>query len=541
MSRPSGGKALFCVMHMIKAFLAYGSRKFNRLKVKHKFALAILANIALVLVVFVVLIHSYQKQNLIQNQERKNESLVRNMASEAVDPILVKNYLQLDMLVKSVQEAGSARDAYIMDSSGKVLAHTDKSFLGEQVIRSELDSHRLGQAMDWSDQGIRLYTRPITVQDSVLGHAVLGVDQEQEALMVARDLRGLHKTLALVSGLLFVVGMVSSSFLAGLLTQRLSCLKQNMQQVQHGNLNVEIPCENQVSEHEVFLAMSGDCPTQDRCLALEKGFLNIPQQCLQCSVYELACGDEVGELNLAFNQMVQDLRQNIRKLEQANLEKSRMERLSLLGQMSAQVAHEVKNPLNSIIGAAHYLRTNFEGQILREFLQIIEEESQRLSDIVTNFLNFSKPAQPSLVHSDVNEVVRNTISLVERELEEKGVHVVFEPDQALRPFKLDAAKIKQALLNILLNASQATQAGDNLEVSTAQESGQVVLKVSDTGCGMDQEALDNMFKPFFTTKVRGSGLGLAIAEQNIRDLGGSIQVESTEGHGSTFTIMLPVQ
>ncbi|MFP4286001.1 MAG: ATP-binding protein [Desulfovermiculus sp.] len=528
-------------MHMIKAFLAYGSRKFNRLKVKHKFALAILANIALVLVVFVVLIHSYQKQNLIQNQERKNESLVRNMASEAVDPILVKNYLQLDMLVKSVQEAGSARDAYIMDSSGKVLAHTDKSFLGEQVIRSELDSHRLGQAMDWSDQGIRLYTRPITVQDSVLGHAVLGVDQEQEALMVARDLRGLHKTLALVSGLLFVVGMVSSSFLAGLLTQRLSCLKQNMQQVQHGNLNVEIPCENQVSEHEVFLAMSGDCPTQDRCLALEKGFLNIPQQCLQCSVYELACGDEVGELNLAFNQMVQDLRQNIRKLEQANLEKSRMERLSLLGQMSAQVAHEVKNPLNSIIGAAHYLRTNFEGQILREFLQIIEEESQRLSDIVTNFLNFSKPAQPSLVHSDVNEVVRNTISLVERELEEKGVHVVFEPDQALRPFKLDAAKIKQALLNILLNASQATQAGDNLEVSTAQESGQVVLKVSDTGCGMDQEALDNMFKPFFTTKIRGSGLGLAIAEQNIRDLGGSIQVESTEGHGSTFTIMLPVQ
>ncbi|MFO7877940.1 MAG: ATP-binding protein [Desulfovermiculus sp.] len=526
---------------MIKAFLSFWSRKINRLKVKHKFALAILANIALVLAVFVVLVHSYQKQNLIKNQERKNKSLVRNMATEAVDPVLVKNYLQLDMLVKSVQEAGSAQDAYILDSSGKVLAHTDKRFLGERVPVSGSDRKELKQALDRPDSGIRLYLRPISVQDVVLGHAVLGVDRDQEALMLARDLRGLHRTLALVSGVLLVVGMVSSSFLAGLLTQRLSRLKQNMQQVQHGNLNVEIPCENRISEHEVFLAMSGDCPTQDSCLALEKDFLNIPQQCLQCRVYELACGDEVGELNLAFNQMVQDLRHNIRKLEQANLEKSRMERLSLLGQMSAQVAHEVKNPLNSIIGAAHYLRTNFQGQILREFLQIIEEESQRLSDIVTNFLNFSKPAQPNLVHSNVNEVVRNTLSLVEQELDEKEVQLVFEPDQDLLPFKLDAAKIKQALLNILLNASQATQAGDKIEVSTAKDNGQVVLQVSDSGCGMNQEALDNLFKPFFTTKVRGSGLGLAIAEQNIRDLGGSIQVESAEGQGSTFIILLPVQ
>jgi signal transduction histidine kinase len=141
----------------------------------------------------------------------------------------------------------------------------------------------------------------------------------------------------------------------------------------------------------------------------------------------------------------------------------------------------------------------------------------------------------------VNEVVKNTVSLVEQEMEEKGVHLVFEPDQTLRPFRLDAAKIKQALLNILLNASQATQVGDSIEVRTAQDNGQVVLQVLDTGCGMAQEVLDNLFKPFFTTKVRGSGLGLAIAEQNIRDLGGSIQVESAVGQGSTFTILLPVQ
>jgi signal transduction histidine kinase len=93
----------------------------------------------------------------------------------------------------------------------------------------------------------------------------------------------------------------------------------------------------------------------------------------------------------------------------------------------------------------------------------------------------------------------------------------------------------------LINAAQATPAGGRVEIRTGQDNGQVRLEVEDSGRGMDQEVLDNLFKPFFTTKVRGSGLGLAIAEQNIRDLGGSIQVESSEGQGSRFIILLPVR
>lgn len=524
----------------MKAALAWFYRKLNRLKLRHKFALAILANIALVLTVFVVLVHSYQKQNLLQSQDQKNQSLVRNMASEAVDPILVNNYLQLDAAVASIQEAVSASQAYIVDRSGRILAHTDKSFLGQKMPSlPALESDNSGLSRDLTDARLQFYVQPISVQGSLLGHAVLGVDKEREAQMVARDLRGLHNTLALVSGVLFLVGAISSSYLSGLLTKRLNSLKQNMQKVQQGNLNVQIPGENQVPEYEVRLARSRDCPNKDSCLALEQGFQNMPQQCLQCRVYGLACGDEVGELVLAFNNMVHDLRSNLEKLKQANLEKSRLERLSLMGQMSAQVAHEVKNPLNAILGSARYLQLNFQGRLLQEFLQVIQEESERLSDIVSEFLNFSKPGQLNKSVSDLNVMIKDTQQLVEDDIRESQLELGFQPGSNLQPFAFDYPKFKQALLNLLLNAIQACEPGDKILVRSWQENGWAFVLVQDTGQGIAEEDQEQIFKPFYTTKIRGTGLGLAIVEQCVRDHEGGVRLQSSPDQGTSFEIFIP--
>jgi signal transduction histidine kinase len=523
----------------MKAILAWLNRKLNRFKLRHKFALAILVNIALVLVVFVLLVHSYQKQNLLQSQKQKNESLVRNMASEAVDPMLVNNYLQLDAVVGSAQEAVSASQAYILDSSGRVLAHTDKTHLGQKMPLPTAEDDGSGSNRDWADAGLQFYVQPISVQGSLLGHAVLGVDKEREAQMVARDLRGLHNTLALVSGVLFLVGVISSSYLSGLLTKRLSRLKENMQKVQQGNLEVQIPGENQVPESEVRKVKSRDCPSQDRCLALEQGFQNVPQQCLQCRVYELACGDEVGELILAFNNMVYDLRSNLEKLKQANLEKSRLERLSLMGQMSAQVAHEVKNPLNSILGSARYLQLNFQGQLLQEFLQVIQEESERLSDIVSEFLNFSKPGQLNKSVSDLNMMIKDTQQLVASDIRDSQVELETELGSDIQPFAFDYPKLKQAMLNLLLNAIQACSPGDKIQVSSWQDSGWAGILVQDPGPGIAEEEQEQIFKPFYTTKLRGTGLGLAIVEQCVRDHQGQIRLQSTPGLGTSLEILIP--
>ena len=522
--------------------MSSGRSFLGRLKLRHKFTVAILTNIAVILICFGVMIHTFQEQELIDNLEERNLSLARNMASEAEDGLLMRNLQQLDRLVRSVQESIDAAYVLVLDRNNTIVAHTDRARLGEQRFQP---GKRKAQVREVDGQAARLkeYAIPVSIREEHLGWCVLGVNKHKDEAKVASGLHELRTRLIMVSSGLFLLAFITSSLLAALLTKRLRLLREKMRQVQLGDFTVSVP-EGKMPVCSDFLSCEQtQCPAhgQAKCWTVANRFLEQYKNCLDCAVYTKSAGDEIGELNLAFNQMVQDLRRNMRKLEQANLEKSRMERLSLLGQMSAQVAHEIKNPLNSIIGAAHYLRSNFQGQILREFLQVIEEESQRLSDIVTNFLNFSKPTQPNLVHSDLNEVVKNTLGLVEQEAEEQGVSLGFEPDRGLRPFKFDAAKIKQSLLNIVINAAQATPSGGHIAVRTGQGNGQVRLEVADNGCGMDQEVLDNLFKPFFTTKVRGSGLGLAIAEQNIRDMGGSIQVDSTEGQGTTFTILLPVQ
>ncbi|WP_051564554.1 ATP-binding protein [Desulfovermiculus halophilus] len=514
----------------------------SRLKLRHKFTLAILVNIGIILLCFVAMIHTFQEQELVDNVEQRNLSLVRNMASEAADGLLMRNLQHLDSLVRSAQESIDAAYVLVLDATDRIVAHTDRNRLGEQRAepgKQELQVRTVGTGA----APLKEYSVPVSIRGEHLGWCILGVNKHKDEARVASGLRELRTKLIVVSGGLFILAFGSSLFLASLLTKRMRLLRDKMRQVQLGDFTVSVPEGKMPVCSEYLNCGHTQCPAhgQTKCWTIANRFLEQYKSCLDCAVYTKSAGDEIGELNLAFNQMVQDLRHNIRKLEQANLEKSRMERLSLLGQMSAQVAHEIKNPLNSIIGAAHYLRANFQGQILREFLQIIEEESQRLSDIVTNFLNFSKPAQPSLVRNDLNEVVKNTLSLVEQEVEDRGVALHCEPDRNLRPFKFDAAKVKQALLNILINASQATQSGDRITVRTSQDNGWISLEVADTGCGMDEEALDNLFKPFFTTKVRGSGLGLAIAEQNVRDLGGSIQVESPQGEGSRFTVWLPAQ
>lgn len=515
--------------------------RINRLKLRHKLALAILGNIGVVLLVFSLIIDHYQKDRLLATMEQKNLSLARNQASEAVDSLLMRNYLQLDILVSSSQEAILAKYACIVDDRGTVIAHTNKEKLGEH--RDLHETHKL-MTRDQEQNGlvIREYIVPIAIKGELLGHSILGVDKYKEAGLVARNLSKLRSNLLWVSAALFLLGVVSSSLMSGALTKRIRSLKDRMFQVQKGNLDVAMPEEPCPRCSELLSCKQTQCQAYSSsmpCWTIEGTMHSSYRDCLSCYVYRRASGDEIGELNLAFNQMVTELRSNIEKLEQASLEKSRLERLSMLGQMSAQVAHEIKNPLNAIKGSAHYLKNNFQGAMLHEFLEVIEKESERLSDIVTNFLNFSKPGPPVMQLTDLNQMVRETLRLAQGEARDKGISLNFEADEDLPTLKFDYAKIKQALLNLLVNAIQASPQNSVVVLRTQADNGEVRLSVRDSGPGIDPESLENLFKPFYTTKVRGSGLGLAIAEQNVREHLGRIEVSGQAGAGALFTIVIP--
>ena len=228
------------------------------------------------------------------------------------------------------------------------------------------------------------------------------------------------------------------------------------------------------------------------------------------------------------------------------------ERLAALGQMAAGLAHEIRNPLGSIKGAAQVLlpiveETN-DGSI-KEFLNIIVEEVDRLNKIVSQFLDYARPYRGDPRPLDVNEVVRRTLQLLEKVEEEHKVEISTALVEGLPQVRADAEQLRQVFLNLSLNAIQATPEGGKLQVSSSLRRSTrrgataafLEVRFRDTGVGIPPADLKSLFIPFFTTKEKGTGLGLPISQRIIENHGGTIEVRSKPGAGSTFTVLLPIE
>lgn len=249
---------------------------------------------------------------------------------------------------------------------------------------------------------------------------------------------------------------------------------------------------------------------------------------------EINSNDEIGELSNAFNEMVV-------KLHHAIAEQDRLSRLAATGELAATLAHEIKNPLNAIGGAAVYIEKNFRGSLIKEFVKIIYDEVLRINKLTTTLLNFAKPIKPEPEPSDINKLVNETVYFLGQE--SKGQDVVIETDLAgdVPIINFDHNQIKQVLINMLLNSFDAVDKNGKIKIKTRPSNGNVLLSVEDNGKGIKEEDIKNIFNPFFTTKTRGTGLGLAISKKIAREHGGDIFVESIHGKGSKFTLLLPAR
>jgi signal transduction histidine kinase len=231
------------------------------------------------------------------------------------------------------------------------------------------------------------------------------------------------------------------------------------------------------------------------------------------------------------------------------------DRLAVLGQMAAGLAHEIRNPLGAIKGAAQLLADPPEGASLdpasREFLGIILEEVDRLDRVVGSVLDLSRSHEGAPVPTDVNAIVRRTLQILSAEPGSEELKIEPGLDPSLPRVAIDPEQLRQVLMNLLRNASQAMKGRGKVVVSTRVRFGRgtrsgggaddpfVEVTVADNGPGISQKALENLFMPFFTTKEKGTGLGLAISQRIVQSAGGRIEVRSYEGKGSTFTIVLP--
>jgi signal transduction histidine kinase len=228
-------------------------------------------------------------------------------------------------------------------------------------------------------------------------------------------------------------------------------------------------------------------------------------------------------------------------LAQTEMAVLRADALASLGRMAAHMAHEIRNPLSIIRGAVERLRVSPAVQEAdRELLAFLPEEVDRLDEIVSRYLNFARIEPPKLVAEDLVALVKETVAMAQRELADKGVRVEISSSSPLPPIRLDASRIKQALLNLLLNAAQAMPQGGKIHISLSQLKKQVRLDLRDTGGGIPQADLAKIFEPFYTTKEKGSGLGLAMVDKIIADHRGQISVYSQPNQGTTFSLFLPI-
>lgn len=262
--------------------------------------------------------------------------------------------------------------------------------------------------------------------------------------------------------------------------------------------------------------------------------------------------DEIGVLQKTFRNMVISLEERDRqKKAESENRLIQSEKQASIGRLAAGVAHEINNPLTGVLTFTHMLlrRKDLEEDI-RSDLEVIAQSTERVRKIVKGLLDFSRQTKLDREATDVNRLVGATVSMMENQALVKGVGLHFDPGEPLPLVTLDRSQIQSVLLNMILNALDATKPGDSIDIYTAtglsaSDAGQtgVEITIADNGCGIPPDNLDKLFDPFFTTKEvgQGTGLGLSVSFGIVHEHGGAIRVQSEPGKGTRFFIWLPVE
>jgi len=238
--------------------------------------------------------------------------------------------------------------------------------------------------------------------------------------------------------------------------------------------------------------------------------------------------------------LYEDLKRQMTELQNAQEQLLQAAKLAAIGELASNVAHEINNPLTSILGYAELIKEEKDIDSIMKDVQIIESESLRARDIVHQLLEFSRKRSLEMKKVDVNELLKEVIGLISLQIKDTDIRIV-KDFNSVPATQGDPNQLKQVFLNIINNATYAMQDRGTLAIRTAMGNGDIHVSISDTGRGISKDILSRIFEPFFSTKKeKGTGIGLSVSYKIIQSHNGRIEVWSEEGKGSTFTVVLPV-
>jgi signal transduction histidine kinase len=253
--------------------------------------------------------------------------------------------------------------------------------------------------------------------------------------------------------------------------------------------------------------------------------------------------DEIGDLGRNFNHMVEQLRESRAEIERLHrTQMSRAEHLATLGELATGLAHEIRNPLAGIAGVIEIVSRDLPATSpARLVVKDVRQEIGRINQIVTDLLQTARPHPPKVRKSDLNTTVEHAVMLGRQQALTKSTDITLQKDPSLPEIEHDSDQIHQVLLNLLINALQAVDHDGKILVSVKAHGNAAIVEVTDNGRGIPPEQLPHIFRPFFTTKGDGTGLGLSLARRIVEDHQGRIDVVSSVGKGTTFTVVLPLR
>jgi two-component system NtrC family sensor kinase len=499
--------------------------------------------------IFIYIFLNHQNQQLIAEVFRGASTLSDTVTRSTRYDMLLDNREGVHRMIETIGDHAGIEVVRIFNKEGKIMFSTNKNEMNNFVDKnaeacyichalekpleriSTLERSRIFQGKDHRILAMitPIYNEPDCYNAACHAHSkeqrVLGVlDIGMSLVDVDNDLKR-NRLIFIVFTLVAIicVSLILAVFLHKLVTKPVKQLVSATKKVAMGNLNVELPVKS---------------------------------------------NDEIGHLAISFNRMTQDLKKANQEIQSWNIElekkveertrKLRMtreqliqsEKMASMGVLASSVAHEINNPLQGILTYIKLiLKIISGGEINQErlsefknYLNLMGNEIQRCGDMVNNLLVFSRQSKINIQEADVNNIIRNSLVLLENKIKLQNIEVVLELKEGIPSIFCDYKQIQQTLMALLINSIEAMPGGGTIEIATqSPDNKKVEITVTDTGEGISKENLKNIFDPFFTTKEasKSTGLGLFVAYGIIQEHKGTIEAKSEVGKGATFHITLP--
>ncbi|MFT3839682.1 MAG: ATP-binding protein [Myxococcaceae bacterium] len=437
--------------------------------------------------------------SLLQNASMPPDVALLRLSTMTPDgQAVVVADLRPERLLKITSSSGLYK-VFLVDAKGQVLSHPDP-----QKVLQHADVSSLQVVKDALEAKVTRGSRDYQAPEGDMLASYARLDSPRAAVVVEAPRAEVFKATRELTfrSLLFALAVIASALVAAIyfsrrLTAPLRSLVQTMARVSKGEFGIKV---------------------------------------------EVTSKNEIGAVAGAFNEMSHELGRRSSELDQKNQQLIQSEKLSAIGELSAGLAHEVKNPMVGIVGFAQLGQESTSLDEAKEYFKLIDADAQRANAILQRLLDFARPPDVTREKLQVNAMVESAMQLVAHPVALMGVKVETRFAEGLPSIEGNSNQLRQVLINLMMNAAQAMEASEQkrLYVETTGADWAVVITVKDTGPGIAPEVKQRLFEPFFTTKPRGkgTGLGLSISRSIIEEHQGEIRVESEVGKGTTFVIRL---